>query len=217
LAELISRLLELPGMNRLRLGSIEPMEFTPGLLEIVTGAQAVCPHFHIPLQSGSDRILQKMKRPYTTAEYASLLKRIREKLPDAAIAADIMAGFPGETEEQHQEALHFIESCGFASVHVFPYSRREGTPAAEMPDQVPGKVKTSRVRDIINIGEQSRRRYMEKFLGKDLEVLLEEVNAAGGARGHTRNYLELRLPPEQNPGGWKAGDLVTCRLKREHF
>lgn len=216
LTKLLKELLYLPGMNRLRLGSIEPMEFTPELLAIVTGEQAICQHFHIPLQSGSDRILERMKRPYTTADYASLLGKIREKLPEAAIAADIMTGFPGETEEQHQEALGFIKVCDFASVHVFPYSRREGTPAAEMPDQVPGKVKSCRVRDIIDISRESRRKYIEKFWGKELEVLLEEVGH-NGARGHTRNYLEVKLPPDRIPSDWRAGDLVSCRLEREYI
>jgi len=215
LAELLARLLELDGMKRLRLGSIEPMEFTADLLHIITTRPEICPHFHIPLQSGSNAILERMKRPYSTQDYAFLLKRIRERLPDAAIAADIMTGFPGETANHHQEALDFIESCEFAGIHAFPFSRREGTPAADMPDQVPKSVKAARTRDLIRLGEISRRRYAGRFVDRPLEVLLERVDADGSGRGHSRNYLELKLPSALNPGNWQPGDLVTCKFSLE--
>lgn len=210
LAELLSRLLELDGMKRLRLGSVEPMEFNTNLLDIITTSGEICPHFHIPLQSGSNAILERMKRPYSTQDYALLLKQIRKRLPDAAIAADIMTGFPGETAGHHQEALDFIESCNFAGIHAFPFSRREGTPAAAMPDQVPKSIKAARTRDLIRLGQISRQRYAEKFAGRTVEVLLERVDTEGNARGHSRNYLELKLPAVLNPGSWQPGDLVTC-------
>jgi len=216
LTDLIKRLLELKNIKRLRLGSIEPLEFTDELLELAATSEVICPHFHIPLQSGSDRILAKMKRPYTTAEYAELLARIRKRLPEAAIAADVMTGFPGETEQDHQTSLEFIAGCNFAGIHVFPYSRRSGTPAAEMPDQIPKNVKAARVRDILKIGLKSRHNYIEKFLGRKMEVLLEQVNP-DEIRGHTRNYLDLRLPPELNPGNWQPGDLVECVLRKEYL
>jgi threonylcarbamoyladenosine tRNA methylthiotransferase MtaB len=216
LAELIKRLISLPGMTRLRLGSIEPMEFTPQLLEVVTGSDVICPHFHIPLQSGSNTILARMQRPYSTEDYARLLAEIRERLPEAALATDILTGFPGETEEEHQEALSFTAGCNFAGIHVFPYSRREGTPAAAMPAQVPKSVKDSRVRDYLKIGKESRTDYIRQFLGRELEVLLETVRPDGSALGHTGNYLELKLPPDLNPGNWQAGDLVKCTLREEY-
>jgi threonylcarbamoyladenosine tRNA methylthiotransferase MtaB len=217
LAGLMQRIVQVPGLIRLRLGSIEPVEFTPELLDLAASREAVCPHFHIPLQSGSNRILQRMKRPYLTEDYARLLKRIREKLPEAAVAADIMTGFPGETEEDHRTTLQFIEDCNFASVHVFPYSPRPGTPAAAMPDQIPGNIKTTRVREIIGLGLKSRQKYVERFVGKPLEVLLEKVEADGSAHGHTRNYLELKLPQELNPGCWQAGELVVCPFRKEYL
>lgn len=216
IAGLVTKLIRLEGMTRLRLGSIEPLEFTEELLDLITTEEVICPHFHIPLQSGVDSILAKMKRPYTTGQYAALLDRIRGKLPDAYIAADVMTGFPGESEEEHQEALEFIESCNFAGIHVFPYSRRTGTPAAEMPDQIPRSIKASRVRDIIRIGEASRQEYILKFLGKSMEVLLEKIENQE-AKGHTRNYLELKLPSELNPGNWKVGDLVKCVFREDYL
>ena len=173
LAGLISELVQLDGLNRLRLGSIEPLEFTDELLTVIAETKVVCHHFHIPLQSGHNRILAEMKRPYTTEYYAGLLQKIRDRLPEAALAADVMAGFPGETEQDHQETLKFIEKCEFAGIHAFPYSRRPGTPAADMPNQVANKTKSARVRDIIGIGQKSKQKYSQKFVGQELEVLIE--------------------------------------------
>jgi len=216
LASLISRLLALKGMHRLRLGSIEPMEFTPELLEIIAHP-AVCPHFHIPLQSGSDTVLARMKRPYTVKEYAAILYKIREKLPRAAIAADIMTGFPGETEQEHRESLAFVSTCDFAGLHVFPYSRRPGTPAAEMPGQLAKNIKTDRVRDFLKIAENGKKKYARKFIGETLEILLEKIEADGSAVGHSRNYLELKLPPSLNIGRLQVGDLVHCPVKEDYI
>ncbi|AFV03579.1 MiaB family protein [Dehalobacter sp. UNSWDHB] len=207
---LVSELVKLPGMKRLRLGSIEPMEFSLELLEVIAANAAVCPHFHIPLQSGSNKILGKMNRPYTIEDYAALLKQIRARVPDAAIASDIMVGFPGETDQDYQDGLRFIESCEFSGIHVFPYSRRPGTPAADMPEQIPNRIKTARVRELIQIGQKSRRKYERKFIGKQLEVLLENVDQDGRARGHTRNYLELRIP-----SSLAESDLITYAVREE--
>ncbi|MGI5901670.1 MAG: tRNA (N(6)-L-threonylcarbamoyladenosine(37)-C(2))-methylthiotransferase MtaB [Desulfitobacteriia bacterium] len=217
LAELISQLADLDGMTRLRLGSIEPMEFSEKLLELVTSKQVICPHFHIPLQSGADKILALMGRPYSTADYAMLLQRIRKKLPEAAITTDIMAGFPGEEDGDHQRTLKFITECDFASLHAFPYSRRPGTPAAEMPAQIAGKIKKARVRDLTKIGAESRKKYARKFVGSPVEVLVERVWENGSAEGHTRNYLHLKIPPSSNGEKWSVGQLVTCEFKEEYL
>lgn len=240
LAGLVADLCRLPGMKRLRLGSIEPMEFTPELLEVIFANRAiVCPHFHIPLQSGSDSILKQMNRPYTTDEFAGLLSRIRSMIPDAAIAADVMTGFPGETEQEFQETLKFIESCRFARIHVFPYSRRPGTPAADMPGQIPNAVKSDRVRQLIRLGRMSSRMYAEQFYGQPVEVLVENVRGDGSAHGHSRNYLELLLPAalytsltkdEDDDNRihkhtnkaralpfWQTGDLITCSLQEAYL
>jgi len=217
LAGLIAELVQLDGMNRLRLGSIEPLEFTDELLEVISSAEAVCPHFHIPLQSGCNRILSAMKRPYTTDYYAQLLQKIRERLPEAALASDIMAGFPGETEEEHQESLRFIESCKFAGIHAFPYSRRPGTIAAEMPNQVANKTKAKRVREIIEIGQKTKQKYIQQFIGKELELLVEKVTEDGAAHGHTKNYIELKLPANLRTEPFQPGQLVKCILREEYI
>lgn len=217
LSTLISHLAEIPGLKRLRISSVEPMEFTPALLEVLSSVKAVCPHFHIPLQSGSDYILAKMNRPYSTKNYADLLEEIRSRIPGAAITTDIMAGFPGETAKEHQESLQFIENCNFAGIHAFPYSLRPGTAAAGMPGQVPKAVKSARVQEIINLGEKSRRKYIKQFIGRTLEVLLEKVGEDGSARGHTANYLDIIIPGSMDPGNWKAGDLVECLIREENI
>jgi len=217
LAGLISKLLKVEGMSRLRLGSIEPMEFTEELLEVITSSEAICPHFHIPLQSGSNTILAKMKRPYTSEDYARLLRKIREDLPEAAIAADIMTGFPGEGEEEHQETLEFINECDFAGVHAFPYSRRPGTPAAQMPDQIAESVKSRRVHEIIEAGKKYSRNYARRFIGTSMEVLLETIEREGTCRGHTANFLELAIPASLNPGDWQPGQIINCLIQEEYF
>lgn len=217
LSILISHLAKAPGLKRLRISSVEPMEFTPALIDVLSSVKTVCPHFHIPLQSGSDYILGKMNRPYSTKNYADLLKDIRNKIPEAAITTDVMAGFPGETEREHQESLQFIESCSFAGIHAFPYSLRPGTAAAGMPGQVPKAVKSARVQEIIHLGEKSRRDYLKLFIGRTLEVLLEKVERDGSAQGHTPNYLDIKIPGSINPGYWKAGDLVECLIREDYI
>lgn len=217
LSKLISQLAQLPQLLRLRISSIEPMEFTEELLTAVTSHKVVCPHFHIPLQSGSDSILARMKRPYRIEDYARLLNRIRERLPQAAITTDVMSGFPGESELEHEQSLKFIESCEFTGLHVFPYSRRAGTIAAEMPDQLPRSIKTARVQEIIALGQRSRANYIDRFIGESLEVLVERIGEDGSAQGHTPNYLEIRFPGSLNPGDWQVGQIIEHPLKKEYI
>ena len=216
LSKLLSLLANLPQLVRLRISSIEPMEFSEELLKEIASHHVVCPHFHIPLQSGSDSVLIRMKRPYTVQDYAGLLLRIREIIPEAAITTDVMTGFPGETELEHKQSLELIESCEFAALHVFPYSRREGTSAAEMAGQLSRAVKSARVQEIIKMGRTNREKYIDRFIGKPMEVLLEKVEE-DGAQGHTPNYLEIRLPGSLNPGDWQVGQIVKYPLKKEHI
>ena len=123
-------------MCRVRLGSLESVEVEPRLLELMATEPRLCKHLHLPLQSGCDKILQAMHRPYDTARFTELLEQIRAQVPDVGITTDVIVGFPGETEEDFQTTLHFAEKCGFAKMHIFPYSKRKGTPAEKMPNQV---------------------------------------------------------------------------------
>ncbi len=217
LTGLVRELVQIQGLERLRLSSIEPMEFTPRLIQAIEESGVVCRHLHIPLQSGSDTVLARMKRPYTLADYAELLQNLREKLPGLAVTTDVIVGFPGESEEDHQEALDFVADCKFAGMHVFPYSRREGTPAAGYPEQLPNAVKQKRVREMLEVARQSRKRYQRHFVGQVLDVLIETVDEAGTAFGHTGNYLEVSLPTADAKEPWKVGSLVWVNLNAEHL
>lgn len=217
LARLIRELVKIQGLRRLRLSSIEPMEYTPELIESIISSNVVCPHLHIPLQSGSDAILARMQRPYTLGEFKDLLEQLRQQIPNLAVTTDIIVGFPGETEEDHQKALAFVAACGFSGIHVFPYSKRKGTPAADYPDQVPNKIKEQRVKDLLEVARKSQDTFVRRFLGKPVEVLIERVNADGQAIGHTPHYLQVHLPPKEEGKPWVSGEFVTVVLEEGYM
>ncbi|MHB1407782.1 MAG: tRNA (N(6)-L-threonylcarbamoyladenosine(37)-C(2))-methylthiotransferase MtaB [Desulfitobacteriaceae bacterium] len=217
LARLVRELVKIDGLKRLRLSSIEPMEFAPVLLESIFSSPVVCPHLHIPLQSGSDAILARMQRPYTLGDYKGLLNKLLQNIPDLAVTTDVIVGFPGESERDHRDALAFVESCGFARIHVFPYSRREGTPAAGYPDQVPNRLKEERVKEMLEVARSSHESYVERFLGREVEVLVERVDASGTAFGHTGNYLEVYLPRQTREHVWHSGELVKITLAKAYL
>ncbi|WP_425806764.1 tRNA (N(6)-L-threonylcarbamoyladenosine(37)-C(2))-methylthiotransferase MtaB [Desulfitobacterium sp. Sab5] len=216
LARLVKRLANIPGLRRLRLSSIEPMEFTPELVGIILSSPTVCPHLHIPLQSGSDAILARMKRPYTLQEYKGLIEEFNRKLPGIAITTDIIVGFPGETEADFQNTLEFVRSCHFAGAHVFPYSKRKGTPAATYPDQLTKKVKEERVRKLMELIRQSHDDYVKKYIGQKVEVLIERVSDDGTVSGHTANYIQVQFPLRKDEKAWANGELVELRLEPEY-
>jgi threonylcarbamoyladenosine tRNA methylthiotransferase MtaB len=189
LAGLIERILAETGVSRLRLSSLQPQEISGELLDRWSDPR-LCRHFHLSLQSGSDPVLKRMKRRYTTEDYQHTLSLIRERVPRAAITTDIIVGFPGETEAEFEESYRFSQETGFARIHVFPYSRREGTAAAEMPDQVPDKIKNQRRQRMLTLAKESRRNFHEKFLGEIMEVLWEQQNG-GIWSGLTDNYINV--------------------------
>lgn len=217
LAHLVKALTEIPGLTRLRLSSIEPMEFTPELIEVILSSPAVCHHLHIPLQSGSDTILARMKRPYTTREFKELVDEFNEKIPGIAITTDVIVGFPGETEQDFRDSMEFIQTCHFAGIHVFPYSKRKGTPAAQYPDHLTKKVKEQRVKALMAVAQQSHDAYVQQCLGTRQEVLIEQVAEDGSATGHTRTYIQVQLPARQDGKAWESGDLVEFVLEAQHI
>ena len=197
LVTLICRLCALPGLLRLRLGSIEPQQFTEPLLALLAEEPKLCRHLHIPLQSGCDKTLSAMGRHYDSAYYAALLAKIRALAGDIAFTSDVMVGFPGETEADFLQSMEFCRSAGFANLHIFPYSRREGTPAATFPDQVLQAVKAERAARLAAVAEQGAKAYAQRYLGKTLLLLVEERIRIGDQfylRGHSDNYLTLLLP-----------------------
>jgi len=187
---LLSRMLAINGLVRLRLSSLEPNVITEEFLNAAS-SQILCDHFHLSLQSGSDTVLQRMNRHYSTAEYAQVVANIRKIWPEAAITTDIIVGFPGETENEFNETLNFLKKINFAGIHVFEYSKREGTPAATFPNQVLDKVKTERSREVRTLAAELQLGFYKSQIGKTVAVLFENSKSYGEWLGHTSNYCPV--------------------------
>lgn len=194
LADVLRLIHGVPGIERIRLSSLEPMDLGEGLLTAMAGLPRVCRHLHLPVQSGSDSVLARMRRRYTTADFRRLVERARELLPGLAVTTDVMAGFPGETEEEHAETMAFLEEIGFSRLHVFPFSPRSGTVAARMPGQVPAGVKERRVRELIAFGERLALSAHQQLVGRVMQVLVEDESGPDGLlEGYTGNYVRVRF------------------------
>lgn len=218
LADLLLRLLSETEIARLRLSSVEPMDFSDDLLGLMAESPRIAKHVHAPLQSGSDRVLRRMRRKYRPRHYSDRILKARRLMPDAAIGADVMSGFPGETEAEFEENRAFIESLPFTYLHVFTYSERPGTPAAEMPDQVPIPVRKNRNRILRELGAKKNLEFRQSMLGRKLSaVTLEEPRTA-----LSDNYLKVELEAVQPPnelieveiGGLTETGLRQARLLR---
>lgn len=203
---------------RVRLGSLEPMLLTGAFIEELAALPQVCRHFHVSLQSGSEEVLASMNRRYTPGQYLEGIEALRERIAGAAITTDIIAGFPGETEEAHERTKAFMRSAHFAKVHVFPYSRRNGTPAAKMV-QLPLSVRQGRARELIQIGNALESEFKASSLGTVADVLVETVGN-GVAFGHTDTYLYARVPGCESFGVKRVrlvsdgGDHIECEEVR---
>ncbi|MEX2260415.1 MAG: tRNA (N(6)-L-threonylcarbamoyladenosine(37)-C(2))-methylthiotransferase MtaB [Bryobacteraceae bacterium] len=191
LPSLIRRLLVETEIGRLRLSSVEPMDFSDDLLHLMAESPRIAKHVHAPLQSGSDRILRRMHRKYRPRHYADRVLKARDLMPDAAIGADVMAGFPGESEADFKESLSFIDSLPFTYLHVFTYSARPGTPAAEMPGQVPVAVRKERNRILRDLASRKNLEFRKRMLGRKLSIVTME------AHGLSDNYLKVELSQPQ--------------------
>ena len=172
-AELLRQAAACPGIERIRYMSSHPRDFSLELVDTIADLPAVCHHFHLPLQNGSDRILKLMNRGYSTAEYKKLIDYIRYKMPDSTITTDIIVGFPGETEQDFNQSLAFIEKCSFDAAYTFLYSKRSGTPAAESPDQIPEAVKKDRLNRLLALQNRISKRHNDKLVGQIMPVLIE--------------------------------------------
>ena len=208
LADAARTVLEIDGLQRLRLGSLESVELTPALFTLLRDDRRFARHLHLPLQAGSDAVLQEMHRFYDTAGYERLLTRIREEVPGIAISTDIIVGFPGETEAMFQESLAFVRRQEFARVHVFPYSRRPATPAAVRSDQVPHPVRRERVKMMQALADEMAADYHGKFIGTIVPVLFETQHE-GVADGLTDTYIRV-----YTKGPVKVGEITAMRLLR---
>jgi len=192
LADVLEGLDGLTGIERIRLGSLEPVLLSPGFLDRISRVEKLCPHFHVSLQSGSDRVLARMNRTYTTREYAGVIQNIRSVFDRPAVTTDVIAGFPGETEEEFTETRAFLKEIRFARLHVFPYSERTGTAAVKLPGKVINSVKKARANILIEQGREDERAFRESFIGTREEVLFEHPAPAGLAEGYTGRYIRVR-------------------------
>lgn len=193
------------GVKRIRLGSLEPVIVTEDFAKAIADRSEVCPQFHLALQSGSDTVLKRMRRRYTTDEFFTAASLLRKYMPACAITTDVICGFPGETEEEFEQTLAFVKKIHFARMHVFPYSARKGTPAASMSGQVPKKIREDRTRTLIALGHELATSYHKSMIGQTVEVLFEEKGEDGFHSGYTREYVHCRARGE-------LGENTLCRV-----
>lgn len=201
LLELIQTVHGVEGIKRIRLGSLEPGIITEEFARQLSLIPEICPHFHLSLQSGCDRTLKRMNRRYTGEEYYEKCVILRKYFDHPAITTDVIVGFPGETEEEFRESYDFVNRIDFYETHIFKYSRRSGTKAAVMQDQVSEQIKTCRSAAMMELGEYKRREYENYYVGKEVEVLVEEEAVIGGRQvqvGHTKEYIKIALESPEN-------------------
>ncbi|WP_316571974.1 tRNA (N(6)-L-threonylcarbamoyladenosine(37)-C(2))-methylthiotransferase MtaB [Neobacillus sp. YIM B06451] len=208
---------EVKGLKRLRISSIEASQNTDEVIQVINDSKLVVRHLHIPLQSGSDTVLKRMRRKYTMEFFGERLDRLKEALPGLAVTSDVIVGFPGETEEEFMETYNFVKEHKFSELHVFPYSKRTGTPAARMEDQVDEEVKNERVHRLIALSDQLAKEYASQFEGEVLEVIPEEEFKEGGQSGlyvgYTDNYLKVVFPATEE----MVGKIVKVKITKAGY
>ncbi|MED3725384.1 tRNA (N(6)-L-threonylcarbamoyladenosine(37)-C(2))-methylthiotransferase MtaB [Priestia filamentosa] len=205
------------GLKRIRISSIEASQITDEVIDVLNNSNIVVRHLHVPLQSGSNTVLKRMRRKYTMEFFGERLDRLREALPGVAITSDVIVGFPGETEEEFMETYNFIKDYNFSELHVFPYSKRTGTPAARMEDQIDEEVKNERVHRLIELSDQLAKEYASNYEGEVLEVIPEEVDKenpeSGLFIGYTDNYLKVKFQATED----MIGKLVRVKITKSGY
>ncbi|NLO99650.1 MAG: tRNA (N(6)-L-threonylcarbamoyladenosine(37)-C(2))-methylthiotransferase MtaB [Clostridiaceae bacterium] len=209
LAGLIRAVHDIEGIVRIRLGSLEPMFLTPEFIEEIKNLPKLCPHFHISLQSGCAKTLERMNRKYTPDDYRQIVSLMREKIPDVTFTTDVMVGFPGETDEEFSQSYDFCKEMGFLWIHVFKYSPRKGTAAARFPDQVQPAIKERRSKQLIELANRMRNNVFEQFLGRQADVILEkEIEGSSDMEGLTANYIPVAVKVENA----NSGEIISVIL-----
>lgn len=208
LLELLKKIDSIEGLERLRLGSLEPKSMTPEFIAGLKELKHLCPHFHLSLQSGSDTVLKRMNRKYTTAEYEDRVKALRAEFSDMSLTTDIITGFPEETEAEFNETIEYARKLKFAKIHVFPYSEREGTKAADMP-QMDMSIRKNRAKRLIEVSDELASEFASSMTGKETEILIEKIEEKDGktiAEGYTGNYVRAFAEVEKDM--FSRGDIV---------
>ena len=201
LLSLILAVNEIEGIKRIRLGSLEPRIITEEFAKTIASLEKMCPHFHLSLQSGCNATLRRMNRRYTAEEYFEKCELLRKYFKNPALTTDVIVGFPGETEEEFAESKAFVDKVNFYETHIFKYSKRQGTKAAVMPDQVPEQIKTVRSNELLKLDAEKRSRYEEALIGEEVEVLMEESIELNGKTvqvGHTKEYVKIVIEDDTN-------------------
>ncbi|MFP3722202.1 tRNA (N(6)-L-threonylcarbamoyladenosine(37)-C(2))-methylthiotransferase MtaB [Niallia circulans] len=208
---------QVKGLKRLRISSIEASQITDEVIEVLDKSKIIVNHLHIPIQSGSDTVLKRMRRKYTMEFFAERITRLKETLPGLAITSDVIVGFPGETEEEFMETYDFIKEHKFSELHVFPYSKRTGTPAARMDNQIEEDVKNERVHRLISLSDQLAKEYASNYEGEVVEVIPEEVYKEDGNGklyvGYTDNYLKVVFPATEE----MVGKIVKVKITKAGY
>lgn len=212
LLSLICKVHEVEGIQRIRLGSLEPRIITEEFAKTISDLPKICPHFHLSLQSGCDETLKRMNRRYSADEYMEKCKLLRKYFQEPALTTDVIVGFPGETEEEFEKSYQFVDQIDFYETHIFKYSRREGTKAAAMKEQIPEEIKTKRSNRLLELDQRKRAKFEEKFIGTSQEVLFEEyVEMDDGSFyvGHTREYIKVREKYDES----KINKILNVEIK----
>lgn len=212
LLHILEEIDKVEGIERVRIGSIDPQFFTEGVIERITSLKKLCPHFHLSLQSGCDETLKRMNRRYTTYEYKKIVEELRKNIKDVSITTDIIVGFPGETEEEFNKTYEFLSEIKLSKMHIFKYSPRTGTKAAEMKEQINGNIKEERSRKLIELDKKQEKEFMNKFLVERMDVLYEQRCSAieGAYEGYTPNYIKVITKCDREI----EGEIITTELVR---
>ena len=211
LCSLLIKLNKIEGLSRIRLGSLEPTILTNEFVNKIKNLKKLCNHFHLSLQSGCNETLKRMNRHYTVEEFKNVVERLRKAFPEVMITTDIIVGFPGETEEEFKKTYYYLKNIKFYKMHVFPYSKREGTKASKMQKQISQVVKEQRSKKLIELSNENEKEYLKEYIGKNLDVLFEKKEGEF-IKGHTSNYLEVKVENKQT----KENEIKTVHIiKRE--
>lgn len=215
LIDLLEEINEIQGIQRIRLGSIEPLLITVEFVERLKKLEKICHHFHLSLQSGCDETLKRMNRRYTIEQFKEIVRLLRNAYSDVNLTTDIIVGFPGETDEEFNKTYQFLKEIKFYKMHVFKYSPRKGTKAAVMPNQISGDMKEERSKKLIELSDRNEIEYNKSYIGKNVEVLFEEEKD-GMYKGHTQNYIMVYCQSKENLDN-KIIDVVCEKAEKEHI
>ena len=215
LLDVIKQINDIEGIERIRLSSVEPILFTDEFVEAVSTMDKVCPHYHLSLQSGCDETLKRMNRRYTTAQYKEIVDKLRKEIPNVAITTDVIVGFPGETEEEFEKTYNFLKDIGLSQMHIFKYSPRKGTKAADMENQVSPQIKHERSEKLLQLNKENFMKFASKSVGKEFEVLFEQKVGDDKYEGLTPNYLKTFVTCDEDICG-KIMKVKITEVKDEY-